>query len=143
MPLRAVAGLVVACIAAESSAFVYLPTRTAGVVARTSKSRNVNVRTTSLHMGKHRNREIIEEEEAEAGGIKGGAGGAPAEKDDETIPRLVVMDLDYTLWWVWLTYPVRTHQPRPLSFCLGGGTQTARQLQQPCDWVLASVHLST
>lgn len=100
MPLRAVAGLIVACIAAETSAFVSFSTRTAGVVAGNSK--RLDVQSTSLHMmgkrggsKKQRRRVVVDEEET--GGIK--AWSAPEEEEeDETIPRLVVMDLDYTLW---------------------------------------------
>lgn len=104
MPLRAVTGVIVACIAAKTSAFVSFSTRTAGIVAGHNKSRNVH--STSplrLMMGrrghgqnKQRTRPRVVEEE-KAGGIDS-SGSAPEEEEDETVPRLVVMDLDYTLW---------------------------------------------
>lgn len=101
MPLRAVAGLLVACIAAETSAFVSFSTRTAGIVAGSGKS--LNVQATRLHMmgkrggAKKKRPSVAEEQEQEAGGIKD-VGDASSEEEDETTPRLVVMDLDYTLW---------------------------------------------
>lgn len=100
MPLRAVAGLIAAFITAEASAFVSLSTTTAGIVGGSGKS--LNVPTTSVHMmgkrggaKKKRNR-LVEEEEV--GPEIDSAGGAAAEEEDGNVPRLVVMDLDYTLW---------------------------------------------
>lgn len=100
MPLRAVAGLIVAFIAADTSAFVFLPTRTAGTVAGHSKG--LNGQSTSLHMmGKRRSskkkRTRVVDQQQDTRGVKG-AGGALEEEEDDTVPRLVVMDLDYTLW---------------------------------------------
>ena len=101
MPLRAVAGLIVACIAAETSAFVSLPTRTAGIVGGNAK--RLDGQSVSLHMmGKRRGgskkRRRVVDEEVKTGGTKGVGGDSEEDDDDATVPRLVVMDLDYTLW---------------------------------------------
>lgn len=104
MPLRAVAGLIVACIAAEASAFASLPTRTAGIIAGDSKRINVQPSTSLNMMGKRKRgggakkkRTSVANEEPEAEGLKS-VGGGSEEEEDTTVPRLVVMDLDYTLW---------------------------------------------
>ncbi len=98
MPLRAVAGVIVACIATESSAFVSLSTRTRGIVA-SFRPRSAN--PPLCMMGKQAKRkpprvsgvDITEEVVGMEGTGSDASGG-----EDESVPQLVVMDLDYTLW---------------------------------------------
>eukprot|EP00903_Cladosiphon_okamuranus_P006453 g6313.t1 len=102
MPLRAVAGLIVACIAAETSAFVHFSTRAAGVIAGNGSTQRRPPSFVIL-MGKRggskKKRSGVVYDEGETGRIKGAEGASEEEEEeDEAVPRLVVMDLDYTLW---------------------------------------------
>lgn len=107
MPLRAVVGLLFACIARESRAFVTLPAVASTIITGGSNSSSQQHRTTHVQpiMGKKGSRKqkarqpgargIVEEEK---GGESAGSEVSEEEEEDGSVPTLVVMDLDYTLW---------------------------------------------
>lgn len=108
MTLRAVVGFFFTCITGESWAFVALPSITAAstivasqkTTATTAAVTNVQLMMMGKKGGGNKKRrrqpgpfrDSVEEKEEE--GIAAGQEGG----DARGVPRLVVMDLDYTLW---------------------------------------------
>lgn len=103
MPFRAV-GLLLACIAGESRAFVASPTIATAIITSQHKTTTSHVLAMGKKGGAKRKtrrqldtfRGAVEEEEGEK--IARGVAAGQEDEDRRSVPRLVVMDLDYTLW---------------------------------------------
>lgn len=106
MPFSALAGILTLLIAAESAAFVSLPTKTAGITRWNRSGGHVRSRTL-LHMmmGKKGGGGGKTKQKKKRGWVVGAdaekgadAVEAAAEDGGRDVPSLVAMDLDYTLW---------------------------------------------
>lgn len=113
MNLRAAVGIFFACIAGESRGFVALPKVATAIVASqqqrtaTTSTGHVPPAVSPLMMGKKGGskkkkrrqlgpfRDAVEKEkDGDARDVAVGQ----VDEDERSVPRLVVMDLDYTLW---------------------------------------------